>query len=58
MTSVGLFLFFVGWLIGELYGSPRFIRVNKADYVAGILILVGSLLTIIGLCAYLWKTMP
>jgi hypothetical protein len=57
MTAVGFAMIVCGYVGMFLWGSHS-LRLNWADYFFGCSFLVGVLILLMGLIAWLWQAMP
>ena len=58
MTAAGIALVFLGWVVTTGWGAPSLRIHNKADYVAGAMILLGLGLVTAGAVVAAWKYLP
>lgn len=58
MIAIGIALVFLGWVVATGWGAPSLRIHNKADYVAGAMILSGLALLAAGAVVAAWKYLP
>lgn len=58
MTAIGVILFVVPWLIARIDGVSTLYRPEWWRVTLGGLMLLGIVLTLIGVARWLWSVMP
>lgn len=60
MIAIGLLLLILAAAVSNIWGTPTgmTVRLNWADHVGALALIVGLLLLVCGLFVWLWRTFP